>query len=308
MTDKNGKECNAVCAMCGKEFYVKPYMLKKRQNHYCSRECYAKARSIFFSGENNHQYGLRGDKNSSWKHDEKIKKDGYRMVRCIGHPFSQKDDYIMEHRLVAEKYLLTDENSVVIDGKRYLSPDYVVHHKNGNKLDNRPENLEVMTKKDHVSMHSKQRPKVFDPFTHHFLPKRIKTIVDEGGYLPERAHSTDAGFDIKTPEAFCVPAGGSYLVSTKVHMRIPRGYAGFIKSKSGLNTKNGLLCEGVVDAHYTGEIKCKLYNHSDTNYYFEAGDKITQIVILPVITPKLEVVDELDETERGSNGFGSTGR
>jgi hypothetical protein len=107
-------------------------------------------------GAGNHQYGLRGNKNSSWKGGKKITQYGYRLIQVIGHPFSQgRSEYVFEHRLVAEKYLLNEENSVVINGKKYLSPDYVVHHKNGNRLDNRVENLTVMTLSEHQSLHEK---------------------------------------------------------------------------------------------------------------------------------------------------------
>lgn len=74
-----------------------------------------------------------------------------------------------------------------------------------------------------------------------------------------------------------------------------------------MNCKHGIVCEGVVDAHYTGEIKCKFYNNSDEDYSFQVGDKMVQIVLLPILRPKLIIVDKLEETERGDNGFGSTG-
>lgn len=83
---------------------------------------------------------------------------GYWQVQCIGHPFGRgRSEYVLEHRLVAEKYLLTEENSVEINGKRYLNPEYHVHHINGNRVDNRPENLQVMTKGEHQSLHEKIR-------------------------------------------------------------------------------------------------------------------------------------------------------
>lgn len=220
---------NMTCPICGKKFHLRKSDINSNGKNYCSRECYGKARSVFFRGENNHQYGKRGRKNASWKHDRKIASDGYVMIRCTDHPFRKKDDYIMEHRIVAEKHLLTKETSVEVDGKLYLSPDYVVHHKNGDKTDNRPENLQIMTKKDHVSMHKKEKPTERDPFTHKFLVKKVKVQIDDGGFLPERAHSTDAGYDIKSPVLFTVPAHGSYFVGTKVHMNIPNGYVGFLK-------------------------------------------------------------------------------
>lgn len=81
-----------------------------------------------------------------------------------------------------------------------------------------------------------------------------------------------------------------------------------IKSKSGLNVKHGLTAEGVVDANYTGSIVVKLYNLSSEPYHFKKDDKITQIVVMPIPTTELIEVDELDETERGAGGFGSSGR
>ena len=84
--------------------------------------------------------------------------------------------------------------------------------------------------------------------------------------------------------------------------------AGFIKSKSGLNVKHNLTSDGVIDVGYTGSICVKLYNHGDKPYQVERGDKISQLVVVKIETPELELVDELEETDRGNNGFGSTGR
>lgn len=136
----------------------------------------------------------------------------------------------------------------------------------------------------------------------------INVKLDNGAYMPLKAHDADAGFDLRTPVSIVVPAGGSAVIDTGVHMQIPDGYVGFLKSKSGLNVKNGILSEGVIDSGYTGSIVAKLYNQSYEEKVFEKGDKITQIVILPI--PKIELVqvDELEETERGNNGFGSSGK
>ena len=81
-----------------------------------------------------------------------------------------------------------------------------------------------------------------------------------------------------------------------------------VKSKSGLNVKHGLTSVGVIDVGYTGSIRVKLYNHSSKDYCIKRGDKVSQLVIMPILTPELELVDELEDTERGANGFGSTGR
>lgn len=136
----------------------------------------------------------------------------------------------------------------------------------------------------------------------------MKCMLDSGAYMPLRAHKEDAGLDLRSREDKVIPAGGSAVFDTGVHVEIPFRTVGFLKSKSGLNVKNGLTGEGVIDAGYTGSICVKLYNHSDKDYHVKAGDKITQLVILPILTPEIELVDALDDTERGTGGFGSSGR
>lgn len=137
----------------------------------------------------------------------------------------------------------------------------------------------------------------------------MKYMLDEGAFAPEYAHDTDAGMDLRTPKTVIVPAHSSAIIDTGVHIQIPNNYVGFLKSKSGLNVKHGILSEGVIDCGYTGSIVVKLYNHSNTDYVFRKGNKITQLVILPCATGALlEQVESFDETERGDNGFGSTGK
>lgn len=136
----------------------------------------------------------------------------------------------------------------------------------------------------------------------------IKVMIDEGAKMPTKAHKSDAGYDIYAPEAFGVAPKHSWTIDTGVHMLIPEGYVGMLKSKSGLNVKHGLTGEGVIDAGFSGSIQVKLYNDSNSPYIFEKGDKVIQIVILPIPETKLVQVDSLEETERGSNGFGSSGR
>jgi dUTP pyrophosphatase len=137
---------------------------------------------------------------------------------------------------------------------------------------------------------------------------KMKIKLDEGAIMPTRAHETDAGLDLYARDTQIVPAKESAVFDTGVHIELPEGTAGFVMSKSGLNVKNGLTSEGVVDVGYTGSIVVKLYNNSGYDYKVNAGDKISQLVIMPILTPELELVDELDESERGENGFGSTGK
>lgn len=151
----------------------------------------------------------------------------------------------------------------------------------------------------------------------------MKIKLDEGAIMPTRAHDTDAGLDLYARESKVVPACGSAVFDTGVHIELPNMWTfpdgntqyyfptytvGFLKSKSGLNVKHNITSEGVVDMGYTGSIVVKLYNHGKEDYQVNAGDKISQLVILPILTPSLELVDKLDETERGNGGFGSTGR
>lgn len=137
----------------------------------------------------------------------------------------------------------------------------------------------------------------------------MKIMLDEGAFMPVRGHADDAGLDLKTPIEFGIFPGDSVTIDTGVHVDIAPGLVGMLKSKSGLNVKYGITSEGVIDAGYTGSIVAKLYNHGKEVVKFEAGDKITQLVIMPVYIPnELVVVDSFEKTERGNNGFGSTGK
>lgn len=137
---------------------------------------------------------------------------------------------------------------------------------------------------------------------------RVKTKLDDGAFPLERAYPTDAGADIRTPKSFVVEGGGSATVHTGLHVETPAGHVTLIKSKSGINIHGGVVCEGVVDEGYSGEIVVKLYNHSDRPVAFERGDKIAQLLIMPVLYADFEQVDEISSGERGSAGFGSTGK
>lgn len=137
----------------------------------------------------------------------------------------------------------------------------------------------------------------------------MKIMLNEGAYMPIRGHADDAGLDLRTPVSFVIQPGDSATIDTGVHVEIAPGLVGLLKSKSGLNVKYGITSEGVIDAGYTGSIVAKLYNHGKEAVCFNEGDKITQLVILPVYIPdELVVVNEFEATERGNGGFGSTGR
>ena len=138
--------------------------------------------------------------------------------------------------------------------------------------------------------------------------EKIKIALDPGATMPTRAHANDAGMDLYSRERKVIRAQDWESIDTGVHVQIPEGYVGLVTSKSGLMQKQGITSRGTIDSGYTGSIHAVLFNHSRKDYIVEKGDKITQMVLLPIITPEPELVDKLEETERGDGGFGSTGR
>lgn len=136
----------------------------------------------------------------------------------------------------------------------------------------------------------------------------MKIKLDPWAIMPTRAHDTDAGLDLHAAESRTVPAHGFAIFDTGVHVQLPPNTSGMLKSKSGLNIKWNITSEGVIDVGYTGSICVKLYNHGRADYEVKRGDKISQLVIVPIVIPPIVAVDELEESERGDHGFGSTGR
>lgn len=127
--------------------------------------------------------------------------------------------------------------------------------------------------------------------------------LDDFALMPVRAHVKDAGIDLKTPVDVLVPAKGHAVVDTGVHINLPEGTFGMITSKSGLNINHGIQSVGTIDSGYTGSIKVRVDNFNSEDYHFKAGDKITQLIVIPCITP-----GDGSSKERGDNGFGSTGK
>lgn len=136
----------------------------------------------------------------------------------------------------------------------------------------------------------------------------MKIMLDPGAKMPTRAHTWDAGLDLYAMEDGYIRCNQSRTFDTGTHIAIPEGMAGLVKSKSGLMCNHGIITDGTIDAHYTGPIKVCLFNHGGNKYEVKKGDKIAQLVIVPCYLPDLELVDTLEETDRGDNGFGSTGR
>ena len=136
----------------------------------------------------------------------------------------------------------------------------------------------------------------------------IKILLDDGAKQPTRAYPTDAGMDLYSREDKIIPSRGGARFDTGVHIGFERGTYGKIESRSGLNMKNDVVsCGGTIDESYVGSIAVKLYNLSDKDYEVHKGDRIAQLVIMRYESPIMEIVDSLEETDRGSNGFGSSG-
>ena len=136
--------------------------------------------------------------------------------------------------------------------------------------------------------------------------------LDPRAVLPQYASEQAAGADLY---ALCdapveLMPGQTVRIRTGLAVQIPEGYAGLIYARSGLSTKRGLAPAnkvGVIDADYRGEIQVALYNQSGERQTVEPGERIAQLVIAPVLRACFEESEELDETSRGSGGFGSTG-
>ena len=158
--NKNGKDL--ICPICGKSFYRKQSIINKIKdiNHLtCSKECCYKLRKQTFKGSNNHQFGIKGIENASWKSEERYGiNNRYKIIRTPEHPFKDKEDFVPNYILVAEKYLLTSDNSIIINNVKYLNPKYVVHHIDFDKTNDNYTNLYIFPNKNlHILFHNLYR-------------------------------------------------------------------------------------------------------------------------------------------------------
>lgn len=140
--------------------------------------------------------------------------------------------------------------------------------------------------------------------------KKLKDTAVIPKYATPGSAACDLCFAGDEPEVIC--AGETKALSTGISISTgDSGVVALVYARSGLATKNGIApanCVGVIDSDYRGEIKVALHNHSDRDYVVSPGDRIAQLMFAPVYTAAFELVDELDETERASGGFGSTGK
>ena len=140
---------------------------------------------------------------------------------------------------------------------------------------------------------------------------KVKIISDSGIY-PEYETEGSAGMDIRAyiDEAVIIKPGERKLIPTGLRIQLPAGYEAQIRARSGLAINNGITlinAIGTIDSDYRGEIKVGLVNLSDEDHVIENGDRIAQMVIAEYKRAVLEPAEDLEETERGSGGFGHTG-
>lgn len=140
------------------------------------------------------------------------------------------------------------------------------------------------------------------------LGRKLK-IKQLSNYTPTYAHTGDAGLDLRTTEGIALRAGQHKTVGTGIAVEIPEGCVGLVFPRSGLACKHGIAlrnCVGVIDSGYRGEIKVTL-TCSEEKITLAAGERVCQLVVMPYVPCKIECTDELADTERGANGYGSTG-
>ena len=140
---------------------------------------------------------------------------------------------------------------------------------------------------------------------------KVQIVNKSQNDAPNYAKPGDAGMDLRSNEEVIIPSLGRALVKTGLFMAIPAGHEGQVRPRSGAAIKQGLTvlnAPGTVDSGYRGEVGVILFNASAEEITIEVGDRVAQMVFAAHDTATVELVDELDETERGAGGFGSTGK
>lgn len=140
----------------------------------------------------------------------------------------------------------------------------------------------------------------------HFSELKIKR-VDPEAVLPKRSHADDAGLDLATTEDVYLLPGEPKAVRTGLAFEIPVGYVGMIADRSSMGKKGLKSAGGIVDSGYRGEVHVILVNLTANEIRIKRGDRIAQLLLIPIATPQVKEVTELSDSVRGAKGFGSTG-
>lgn len=140
--------------------------------------------------------------------------------------------------------------------------------------------------------------------------EHIDVALSPNAAAPHRAHPDDAGADLTITAMTVVHPGHHVTVGTGVHANIPAGHVGLVVPRSSIGIRRHIRLSnsvGIIDAGYTGEIMLSLHNAGRVSQRLEAGDRVAQLLIVPIVAPQFRVVDSLTDTERGGQGVGSTG-
>ena len=138
---------------------------------------------------------------------------------------------------------------------------------------------------------------------------KIKRL-NEDAILPEKQHDSDAGYDLHSIEEIILKPNKIYKVRTGIAIQIPNNYAGLVLPRSGLSSKYGISLintPGLIDSGYRGELLIPLINHSSNEYTINKTERVAQLILIEIPEVKIEVTSDLDESDRDSKGFGSTG-
>lgn len=140
--------------------------------------------------------------------------------------------------------------------------------------------------------------------------RKLRVKMEDGaGYVPAYAHEGDAGLDLRSVEDVTLAPGESRLIGTGLRCEVPSGCVGLVFTRSGLGSRGVTIrnAVGVIDSGYRGEVMCALWNTTSAPFDVHAGDRICQMVVMPYCPCTIQEADELSETERGTDGHGSTG-
>jgi dUTP pyrophosphatase len=140
------------------------------------------------------------------------------------------------------------------------------------------------------------------------MSKMLIKKLSEKAITPMKIHDSSAGYDLFSTEGGTIRSNSYKIISTGISISLPKGFYGRIASRSGLATKHSIeVGAGVVDQGYTGEVKVLLRNFGESDFVFDENSRIAQMIVTPYESPELEVVDILPQTDRGEDGFGSSG-
>jgi dUTP pyrophosphatase len=132
--------------------------------------------------------------------------------------------------------------------------------------------------------------------------------LSDRAFAPTRGSTKAAGFDLRSAYDYIVPARGKALVMTDIQVQLPEGCYGRVAPRSGLTIKNFIdVGAGVVDEDYRGNVGVVLFNHSDVDFQVQPGDRIAQLICERIYYPNLQEYEQLDDTQRNTKGFGSSG-